>query len=199
MIQRRAFTLVELLAVMAVAGVLMALVLPAFQSIGDAAKIRQAAAGVIDQVDAARQWAEVNGATVELRLLRAPGQTHYTGIQMWSGDGNLILDKPVGLPDGVAILANSDLSPLLERMSSPEPMPGAASATAGSRWEGGEFAAFRIRPSGAIELASAPSGAARSRLFFTLAPERSAGVANPVNYATIQLNPDTARPLLYRP
>ena len=186
MIQRRAFTLIELLAVMAVAGILLSVVLPAFQTIGDAAKIRQAAAGVIDQVDAARQWAEVNGATVQLRLLRAPGQSHYTGIQMWSGDEKLILDKPVGLPDGVAILANSALSPLL----------GTASLTAGSRWAGGEFAAFRVRPSGAIELAS---GVARSNLYFTLAPERSAAVADPVNYATIQLSPDTARPLLYRP
>jgi uncharacterized protein (TIGR02596 family) len=195
MIQRRAFTLIELLAVMAVAGILLSVVLPAFQSIGDAAKIRQAAAGVIDQVDAARQWAEVNGATVQLRLLRAPGQSNYTGIQMWSGDEKLILDKPVGLPDGIAIQANSALSPLLGGMSSGK-MPGTASLTAGSRWAGGEFAAFRVRPSGAIELAS---GVARSNLYFTLAPERSAAVADPVNYATIQLNPDTARPILYRP
>jgi hypothetical protein len=79
------------------------------------------------------------------------------------------------------------------------PMPGTASANAGSRWAGGQFAALRIRPSGAIELASAPSGSARSSLFFTLAPDRSAGSAAPVNYATIQFNPDTARPLLYRP
>jgi uncharacterized protein (TIGR02596 family) len=199
MIQRRAFTLIELLAVMAVAGVLMALVLPAFQSIGDAAKIRQAAAGVLDQIDAARQLAEVNGTTVQVRLLRAPGQTHYTGIQMWSGDGNLILDKPVGLPDGVAILANSDLSPLLERMSSPEPMPGAASPTAESRWAGGEFAAFRVRPSGAIELRPAAAGPQSAGLFITVAPDRPTGGVTPVNYATIQINPDTARPLLYRP
>jgi uncharacterized protein (TIGR02596 family) len=202
MIKHRAFTLVELLVVMAVAGVVLAAVVPAFQSMGDAAKLRQAAAGVLDQIDAARQLAEVSGTTVQVRLLRGPALSNatgnYTGIQIWSGDENLILDKPVGLPEGVAILEENTLSPMLSRMSSGT-MPGTAALNDGSRWAGGAFAAFRVRPSGAIELRPAEDGPQRARLFITIAPDRPTGGVTPVNYATIQINPDTARPLLYRP
>jgi uncharacterized protein (TIGR02596 family) len=206
-IRRRAFTLLELLVVMAVAGILLSLVLPVFQSMGDAAKIKQAASCVVDQIDAARQWAEVNGATVQVRLLMAPGQSNYTGIQIWSGDEKLILDKPVGLPEGVAIVADPSLSPMLDRMCTGE-MPGTESSHSESRWAGGRFAAFRVRPSGAIELAPPSSSTPRSRvyssnprseLYFTVAPDRPTGGEVPANYATIQLNPDTAHPLLYRP
>ncbi len=201
-IRRRAFTLVELLVVMAVAGILLSQVLPGFQSMGDAAKIKQAASCLVDQIDAARQWAEVNGATVQVRLLMAPGQSNYTGIQIWSGDERLILDKPVGLPEGVAIVADSSpepsLSPMLARMCLGE-MPGTASSNSESRWAGGRFAAFRVRPSGAIELAPPLSSTPRSELYFTVAPDRPTGGVVPANYATIQLNPDTAHPLLYLP
>jgi uncharacterized protein (TIGR02596 family) len=189
--KRSAFSLVELLAVMAIVAVVTLLVVPAFSSIGAAGKLKEAATGVLDQIDAARQQAEVSGGTVEIRLLKAKDAKHYSGIEYRQTKLAGELGKPMALPDGVALLDDQKLSPLLTWMT-PGDVP-----QDGSRWTGGTYKAVKLRTSGALEL---PQAATPTRLYLTIAADRAWAAGRvPPNYATLQLNPETGRPLLYRP
>ena len=190
--KHRAFSLIELLAVMAIVAVVTLLVVPAFGSIGAAGKLKEAAAGMLDQIDAARQQAEVSGGAVEIRLLKAKGATHYSGIEYRQTRLGGELGKPMALPDGVVLLDDPALSPLLALMPQ-----GSDSLQAGSRWEGGSYKGLKLRTSGALEL---PNTAKATGLYLTLAADRNGTQGSvPANYATLQLNPETGRPLLYRP
>jgi uncharacterized protein (TIGR02596 family) len=189
--KRRAFSLIELLTVMAIVAVMMLLLVPAFTSIGAAGKLKEAATGVLDQIEAARQQAAVSGSTVEIRLLKAQAATHYSGIEYRQTRPDGDLGKPMPLPDGVVLLDDSTLSPLLTSMS------GGTLPQDDSRWTGGTYKALKLRSSGALEL---PTTASATGLYLTLAADRNwqAGQV-PSNYATLQLNPETGRTLLYRP
>ena len=186
----RAFSLIELLAVMAMMAALMLLVLPSFNSVSDANKITEAGRSLLDQIDAARQQAEVSGSTVELRFLKKnkPGETHYTGMQLLLSGTKA--DKVIALPEGVAILNSDTFSPWFSSMFAGT-MP--ASNTV---WDRASYRSFKVRSSGAIE----PIPVSPHQLFLTVASTRTAPTSGTLaNYATIQVNPDTARPLLYRP
>jgi uncharacterized protein (TIGR02596 family) len=190
--KHRAFSLIELLAVMAIVAVVTLLVVPAFSSIGAAGKLKEAATGMLDQIDAARQQAEESGGAVEIRLLKAKGAIHYSGIEYRQTRLGGELGKPMALPDGVVLLDDPALSPLLALM----PL-GSDSLQAGSRWEGGSYKTLKLRTSGALEL---PNTAKATELYLTLAADRNGTQGSvPSNYATLQLNPETGRPLLYRP
>lgn len=184
---RRAFTLIELLATLAIVILLAALVAPNVISVLGANRITEGARALLDQIDAARQHAFVQGLTVEVRLLKKPGEMHYTGIQRYvSGQP---LDPVTSLPAGAAILDDATYSPWVSEMPD-----GASSGTAGL-WSTGTYRSFKIRPSGGIE----PTVVNRCRLFLTVAADRPVSAGGLANYATVQLNPSTARPLLYQP
>jgi uncharacterized protein (TIGR02596 family) len=191
--KRSAFSLIELLVVMAIVAVVSLLVVPAFSSIGAAGKLKEAATAMLDQIEAARQQAEVNGSTVEIRLLKARNAPHYSGIEYRQTKPGGDLGKPMPLPDGVVLLDDTTLSRLLTVGW----MTDGTLPQDDSRWTGGTYKALRLRSSGALELPSAAEG---TKLFLTLAADRAWAAGQvPPNYATIQLNPETGRPLLYRP
>jgi len=193
----RAFSLVEILVVIALMAALMVLAAPALNSVVGANDVSQGGQLLADQIDAVRQLAEVRGQTAELRFLKKSGDTHYSGMQLFfvaSGTANAAgsaAGKALAMPKTVAILDSSTLSPWLGTMTITGTMP------TGGTWSGASYKAFRVRPSGAIELAS---GTNRAKLYLTISTARTSAAATSVpNFATIQVNPDTARPLLYRP
>ncbi|XHR31152.1 MAG: Verru_Chthon cassette protein D [Chthoniobacteraceae bacterium] len=191
---RHAFSLTELLVVIAVMAMLMALVAPTFNSFASSSNITQGGQALLDQIDAAQQMADVRGRTVELRLLKQPGETHYTGMQLFlegtTTGTTTAAGKVVAMPQAVAIVDDTTLSPWLGTMT-------AGVMASGGVWGGASYKSFSVRPSGAIE--PAPAAADRAKLFLTVAAKRTAVGTTPKNYATVQVNPDTARPLLYRP
>lgn len=184
----RAFSLIEMLVVTAVLAVVLVLVTPAFNAITSASKIGQGGSLLLDELDAARQLADVRGRTIEVRVLKAAGASSFTGIQLWwPGSPDSPASRPLALPEGIAI--HETLSPWLAIMAD-------GTMPAGGPWGGADYRAFRLRPSGMFE--PLPKVADRKRLFLTIAADRDAG-GIPANYATVQVNPDTARPLIYRP
>ncbi|XHR30546.1 MAG: Verru_Chthon cassette protein D [Chthoniobacteraceae bacterium] len=192
-----AFSLVELLVVVALTSVLMTLAAPMLNSVVGANNVTQGGQSLAEQIDAVRQLAEVRGQTAELRFLKKNGDTHYSGMQLFlvaSGTANTTgtaAGKAVAMPKTVAILDNSTLSPWFETMTVTGTMP------AGGTWGSASYKAFRVRSSGAVELAS---GTNRTKLYLSISSDRTPSTASSVaNFVTIQVNPDTARPLVYRP
>jgi|GEM_PF-3253369 len=184
----RALSVIELLVVVAIAGILAALAVPAMSSLTGSAAITQGGDTVAGQFESARQLADVRGRPVEVRLLDNPDGSGFSGVQVWwAGTNPAPAAKAVRLPQGVVIRDDNTLSPWIANM-------GQGTLPPGGPWGGAAYRAFSIRPSGMLD--PAPAAASRTELFLTIAPDRP---GTPENYVTIQLNPDTARPLVYRP
>lgn len=183
--KRQGFSLVELLTVVAVLGVLLVLVTPALNSITSASSITQTTNLFLGQIELARQLAEVRNRPIEVRILKKNDDSHFSGIQLWWPGLSQPADKTVVLPQGT--LVNESLSPWLAKMDS-------GTIPTGGSWSGSTYRSFAIRPTG--ELEPRPSVDDRAQLFLTISSREE---PTPSNYSTIQLNPDTSRPLLYRP
>jgi uncharacterized protein (TIGR02596 family) len=183
MMKKRGFSLIELLAVVAVLGILLVLVTTAFNSIATSSSITQSTNLISGQIELARQLAAVRNRTIELRFLKKTGEP-FSALQLWWPGLNQSAEKPVVLPQGT--LLNESLSPWLSTMANGTVPVGA--------WSNATYRSFAIRPSGALE--PPPAAASRTNLFLTISAREE---ANPSNYATIQVNPDTSRPILYRP
>lgn len=183
--KRRGFSLVELLAVVAVLAILLVLVTPAFNSIASSSSITQASNLLSGQIELARQLAEVRNRSIEVRILKKNGDSHFSALQLWWPGLGQPAEKPVVFPQGMQL--NESLSPWLSKM-------GSGTMAAGGSWAGATYRSFTIRPSG--ELEPRPSAGDRAQVFLTISAREE---PTPSNYATIQVNPDTSRPILYRP
>ena len=184
MMKKRGFSLIELLAVVAVLSILLVLVTTAFNSIATSSSITQSTNLISGQIELARQLAAVRNRTIEVRFLKKTGEP-FSALQLWWPGLNQSAEKPVVLPQGT--LLNESLSPWLATM-------GNGTVPVGAPWAGATYRSFAIRPSGALE--PPPAAASRTNLFLTISAREE---ATPSNYATIQVNPDTSRPILYRP
>ena len=183
--KRQGFSLIELLAVVAVLSILLVLVTPAFNSIASSSNITQAANLISSQIELARQLAEVRNRTIEVRILKKTGEAHFSALQLWWPALGRSAEKPVVLPQGTLI--NESLSPWLAQM-------GQGTMPVDATWAGADYKSFSIRSSGSLE--PIPSHTDIANLYLTISAREEAA---PSNYATIQLNPDTSRPILYRP
>jgi uncharacterized protein (TIGR02596 family) len=183
---RRAFSLIELLVVVAIVAMLATLAAGAFSSVAQANKIRQAGETLLDGIESARQLAAVRGRTTELRILKKSGDAHYSGLQVWFASPAEPAARRITLPESVVLIDDSSLSPWLANMSAGTVSIGGAAMA---------YRAFKVRPSGAIE----PAPSDPNSLYLTVAAAQSPTGSTPANFATVQVNPNTARPLLYRP
>lgn len=185
---RTAFSIIELLVVVAIAGILAVFAVPAMSSLAGSASITQGGDLVAGELESARQLADVRGRPVEVRLLANPEGAGFSAIQLWwEGSNTTAASKAARLPRAIVVRNDPDLSPWITDMRT-------GTMPTGGPWSGVSYRAFSIRPAGAID--PAPAAAARTNRFLTIAPDRS---GSPDNFVTIQVNPDTSRPLIYRP
>ena len=196
----QAFSLVELLVVLAILTIIMSMVVPAVTSLLSSTNLAQGGETVFDQIAVARQYASTRNITTEVRLIKINSVSNqgYSALQLWtSGTGGAMspVGKMVYLPQAVAVSENTTaLSRMLSFLTVSGSMaPGGAASNA-------PYVSFSIRPSGAVS--PVITGTDRSNLYLTVVPARLAGAATislPPNYATIQINPDTGNALLIRP
>lgn len=174
-----AFSLVELLLVIAMLGILLVLVIPAITSISSNFQVTRQGQIVADNLVLARQMATSRNRDFELRFFETPGSEPRWSFQIMEvGTGKSASRKYV-FPDPVII--NKALSPLVTGATS-------TGTTNGATWY-----AIRFRSNGRIA-----ASLDNSNNYLTI-QLRSAETNAPANHSTLQINPVTGRIASYRP
>lgn len=192
--RRRAFSLLEILAVVAILGILMALVAPAIISSLSASNLNKAGQTIGDQIALARQEALTRNREIQIRFYYiSDGQeAGWRAIQIWrveaSGDKftDIAVSRLQQLPEGVVISEDPSLSPLLKADQSvrgESNLPGGVASYSG----------FRFLPGGGTgdTLTTANN-------FVTV--QSSQETRNPPkNFYTVQVHPLTGKISVFRP
>jgi len=198
------FTLVELMAVMAIMALLLAVTIPSIEGLNMSAGLSQGGQLFADEISLARQMASTRNITVEVRCIKIPTRSNvgYTGLQLWSTSSPAALSRVVPLPDGMAISQDTTkISTLFNTFPSTGFMPPE------SPLSGKAYVSLTISPSGMVGPLVLPTQAApnpqppnMALMCVGIVPASQAASANlPTNYAIVQLNPLTASTVVYRP
>lgn len=190
-----AFSLVEILVVVAILMLLMALAVPAFQSATQGSALSRGGQLIADQLILARQEATGRNRDVQIRLVWLTNEpAGYKAIQLWTTTAtNSAAFEPFArmaqLPEGVIIASNATYSPLITASTIPKTnatFPGRGMLT---------FCGFRFRPEGGTDLTFNSTNN-----FLTVVYARDAGTSvTPANYCAVQIDPVTGRVKTYRP
>lgn len=187
---RDAFSLVELLVVVAIVGIIAALTVPGLSSMMQASDLARGGQLVTDQVNLARQIASAKNTVVEMRFIELPERAGFGALQLWNADstgGMKAANRMITLPQSVTIAPNPPLPGAMASLPSTNTMQAGNATT--------RYAALQIRPSGQVTPTMS-----MSNLFFAVVPTAFANEPRlPTNYFLLQINPLTGVPLVYRP
>jgi len=206
----KGFTLIELLAVVAIMILIMAMVVPAFRSVGRATNLTAGANMVVDQLNVARQTALSQNCLVQVRFYKLPGPTDgtnataYRAMRIFTYDPTGTVATPLTsvkyLPTG-AIMVSGAFSTLLgpsypgtslAPTTGTENLPGFNNAT---------YVAFQFRPSGGTSLD--PNGVNNDKWFISFKletdPVPASGAKPANNFITAALDPVSGRLHVFRP
>ena len=190
----KAFSLIELLIVVAIMSLLVALSIPAMNSIAQGSGVTRGGQTVGDMIILGRQEAVSKNRDVEMRIIRVPAsQSGNTGglvaMQLWelTDASARPLSKVSRLPQGVTISSNLTMSPLLSADSS------VRNTTNFAGLGNCEYLGFKIRPNGMLV-----GSVTTNNNFLTIGSASDTQVP-PANYYTIRVNPITGRVNIYRP
>jgi uncharacterized protein (TIGR02596 family) len=188
---RRAFSLIELLVVVAIFGILAALAVPAFNAVAGAGKINRAGQVVADQLILAVQEATALNRDVEVRFIEFDDEGNLPlALQIWRSDASSMrpLHRVERLPEGTAISATNALSPLL-----------AAASTGRTNFGGSlgerDFRAVRLRAGGSVATAVTTN----NNFLTVVALVDATNASLPPNYFALRINPVTGRVSSLRP
>jgi len=189
-----AFSLVELLVVVAILALLASLLVPAFNSLARGRQLDQAGQLLVDKIVLARQEGKAKNRDVEVRIVDLPlhSTNGWRGLQLWIADAQGVM-APLGrlekFSETVLIGPGSSLSPLLTADTNRTGTNNFGGA--GSRsWRG-----FRIRPGIAMDQGLITT----NNNFLTVVPANDVTSQPPANFYTIRVNPVTGRVTTYRP
>lgn len=186
-----AFSLVELLVVMGIISILIAVAIPAFNSVGRGQNISSGGDMVAGVLELARQKAMTENQRIECRIWKLPdfdGAESWDALQIFRVDDGTPLEKVQRLPDGVVMTESSPFSSVLANGA----VPGGVGPFQGTDRN---YKAVRFAPDGSTDLD--PSGV----WTLTVVPRTSEPTAErPAdNFATVQVDPITGRSTIYRP
>ncbi len=191
----RAFSLIELLSVIAVMAIVGSMVVPAVSNVLSGIKVTQATQRVMDEIEFARSTALARNCPAEVWFLSEG--SNFSSMRTALLDGpqtSTWVSRVQRLPDGVGFATSARLSNIIGNQQASAPAAGG---------EGLRGVALRVYPSGRTELVDeAASGVAPSDpLFLTLGLKRDLEANSqtlPVNFATLQVNPVNGRVVTYR-
>lgn len=200
-----AFTLVELLVVMAVIAVLIALVAPVTSGLLRGNLLTQSGETVTDQIILARQSALTNSRIVEVRFYQLPkngksGPTSYSGIQtvMLEESGR---KRPLGkievLRTGIIFLADEAHSTILVPPTNYPLSVSGHEVLAGFGQQDCSYVGFQFLPNGSTDL----DPTASSGWFATMVDGNKSVVVGgtPADYYTLRVEPLDGHVQTFRP
>ncbi len=199
-----AFTLVEMLIVIAVIFIVATITLPQLGDIPRAARISQGAEIVVGALSNARMSAVSRNRTVEVRLLsysdpKSPfSSVQIRAIQLFEDlEGTLVpLSKPRALPTGIIISADSDYTTL---NSLPVNTPTAQDPTLPGVAKNYTYRSFRARPDGSFNLDRLLPASTTPQITVVDENRPPSGLPAIGNFATITIEPLTGFTRAYRP
>jgi uncharacterized protein (TIGR02596 family) len=210
-----AFTLVEMLAVVAIAGLIIAAVAPMLFSTLFATKLTSAGDSVLSQISLARQLAVSRNRVLELRLysfadpgaageelevkavvvVEPPNSIAAAGAGGGGNNNATALTEVYYLPSGISIARTANLSPLFVKGT---PQQDREQFIRKAR--NAQYVAIVFYPDGSTSIPQTVPDATNA--YITLADSRlinNAGASVPDNFYAIQIDPLTGRPRAYRP
>jgi len=190
-----AFTLIELMIVIAIASLMMVMAVPALHTLLAGTNLDRAGQQLGDAILRARQEAVSRNREVDVLFydFSSGGPRGWCGVQSFridqtaAGSTSTPLGRLLVVPTGIIISASPTLSPLLAADSSLQ-----GSTNLPAYGEAGT-AGFRYRADGTV---ANPVTTANN--FLTLQSVTATG-SPPANYYTIQVNPITGKVTLFRP
>jgi len=194
-IRRRGFTLLEIMAVMAVIAIVIAMSVPTLKKAALGTALTRAGQLLSDQFQLARQEATGRNRDVQVRLIWIDSQTPgYRAVQLWASSLTNAstyepISKMVMLPPETLISSNAQLSPLLANATIPE--------TTGNIPGRGEtkYCGYRFRAGGQTDL---PFNATNT--FVTVIQNQDVlAAATPKNFFVVQVDPVNGRTRTFRP
>jgi len=206
--QHQAFTLVEMIAVVAIMAIMIALAVPAFVNILRASNLTNSSALLVDQLTAARQTALSRNRVVEVRFYKLPGElkgsaTAFRAFRIFMYDEKVqnasAITATLKLSDGVILLEDQGFSTVLNKTSNSRTLSPATDTLPGITGPI-TYQAFRFRSSGGTDLD--PGGApGPDKWFLTLKAETdpSAGALPAHNFITAMIEPVSGRIRTFRP
>ncbi|MDR0534159.1 MAG: Verru_Chthon cassette protein D [Verrucomicrobiales bacterium] len=200
--RRAAFTLIELMVVMAIIGLLVVMSVPAYHRITASLDMTNAGQLLVAQLDNAQQTALASNRTVEMRFYQVPDALsaetprYFRGIQgfMVLDDGTLsALGKVVYLPESVTLSDDVSQSPPLSvNVKSPGtedlPLPGY-----GLNYR---YVVLRFRANGQLD-----GGLGNVNDWFMTVCKKSLGrvdTSKPGDFITVKIDPVSGRTMSYR-
>jgi uncharacterized protein (TIGR02596 family) len=199
--------LIELLAVIAIIGVLVTLSIPAYQRIAASLDMTNAGQVLVAQLESARLSALANNRTVEFRIYQIPDQDspapqYFRAMQAFltKNDGSLTATgKVVYLPDTITLSANDSQSPLLTLVPDEIKTPDDDDPDLPGIGQNYRYITLRFRGNGALDpkpdLGNGP-------LWYVTICQKQLGevtAAQPTNFITIRIDPANGRTITYRP
>lgn len=189
----KAFTLLEMLAVIAIMGILVTIAIPMLRSPGRAFELKSVADNLKGQIELARQEAVTLSGAMEIRFYQKSDGQPFTAYQIYSidGEGNR---KPYSklqiLSQGFVFSEKGELSPLLTQSMLKGTQADGASAV--RNWI---YSAVVIGSSGTF------ADVAQDKAFITVLESKAPIVADnrPANYAVVKLQPLTGMVSITQP
>ena len=197
-----AFSLIELLVVMAIVVILMAAAVPALNSVLEGGRLTQATTLIVNQFTLAKQNATAENKNITLRVIRKDTSSPYDRIQLVRLDsaGNATpMLRVATLPTQTAIASDPSLSTIMgiaESAAAPTKDPSIPGLETSYR-----YVQFTFRPRGSLERPpGSPELNIANNWFATVVFARHASDSSPpANFATIQIDPVNGGVQVYRP
>lgn len=197
----QAFSLVELLTVIAIIGILVAVTLPSMSGISSSTELNISGDQLVDTLSFARQSALSANRPVEVRFYEVPRSTDPSlayraiGVYLLGDDGPAPVGRLAFLQNNIVMSDSETLGTLLKGVSS-----GQTNLPSIDPAKQFNYRYFIFRPDGSANLPSL-SPAQSDTWHVTLYDSRRppSGQSPPDNFITVQLLPETGRTRTFRP